>query len=62
MITEACELEIAYGRDTMPNGMLGLNAELCEEYMHSITDRRAEQIGLRRSSVRPATHSAGCRR
>jgi ribonucleoside-diphosphate reductase beta chain len=30
----------------MPNGMLGLTAELCEQYMHFITDRRAEQIGL----------------
>ena len=38
--TEACELEIAYGRDTMPNGMLGLTAELCEQYMHFITNRR----------------------
>ncbi|MFG1628762.1 ribonucleotide-diphosphate reductase subunit beta [Kribbella sp. NPDC049227] len=46
MLTEACELEVAYGRATMPNGMLGLTAELCEQYMHFITDRRAEQIGL----------------
>ncbi|TDO52668.1 ribonucleoside-diphosphate reductase beta chain [Kribbella sp. VKM Ac-2527] len=46
MLTEACELEIAYGHATMPNGMLGLTAELCEQYMHFITDRRAEQIGL----------------
>ncbi|MFI5733878.1 ribonucleotide-diphosphate reductase subunit beta [Kribbella sp. NPDC051587] len=46
MLTEACELEVAYGRSTMPNGMLGLTADLCEQYMHFITDRRAEQIGL----------------
>ena len=46
MLTEACELEVAYGATTMPNGMLGLTAELCEQYMHFITDRRAEQIGL----------------
>src|SRR5690625_991826 len=46
MLVEACELEVAYGRETMPRGVLGLNAELCEEYMHFITDRRAEQIGL----------------
>jgi ribonucleoside-diphosphate reductase beta chain len=46
MLTEACELEVAYGRATMPNGMLGLTAELCEQYMHFVTDRRAEQIGI----------------
>jgi len=46
MLREACELEIAYARDTMPNGLLGLNAEMCEEYMHFITNRRCSQIGL----------------
>jgi hypothetical protein len=33
MLTEACELEIGYGKDTMPRGVLGLNAELCEQLM-----------------------------
>ncbi|TWH20312.1 ribonucleoside-diphosphate reductase beta chain [Prauserella rugosa] len=47
MLTEACELEIAYGRDTMPRGILGLNAELCAQYMHFITNRRCAQLGLR---------------
>ncbi|ATE54618.1 ribonucleotide-diphosphate reductase subunit beta [Actinosynnema pretiosum] len=46
MLAEACELEIAYGRDTMPNGLLGLNAELCERYMRFITNRRCAQLGL----------------
>ncbi|MCF7553662.1 ribonucleotide-diphosphate reductase subunit beta [Pseudonocardia sp. WMMC193] len=46
MLREACALEIAYARDTMPRGMLGLSVELCEQYLHFITDRRAEQIGL----------------
>ena len=46
MLAEACELEIAYARDTMPHGILGLTAELCEQYMRFITDRRAHQIGL----------------
>ncbi|SFT54109.1 ribonucleoside-diphosphate reductase beta chain [Actinopolyspora lacussalsi subsp. righensis] len=46
MLTEACELEVAYGRETMPRGMLGLNAELCTEYMHFITNRRCDQLGL----------------
>lgn len=46
MLTEACELEIAYARDTMPRGVLGLNAEVCTQYMHFITNRRCAQIGL----------------
>jgi len=46
MVTEAAELEAAYGRDTMPSGFLGLNAALCEQYMHFIANRRCAQIGL----------------
>ncbi|KAA2213620.1 ribonucleotide-diphosphate reductase subunit beta [Pseudoroseomonas oryzae] len=46
MLHEACELEVAYGRDTMPRGFLGLNAGLCEQYMHFITNRRCAQLGL----------------
>jgi ribonucleoside-diphosphate reductase beta chain len=46
MLREACELEVAYGRDTMPRGFLGLNAALCEQYMHVITNRRCDQLGL----------------
>ncbi|MER7079763.1 ribonucleoside-diphosphate reductase beta chain [Saccharopolyspora kobensis] len=46
MLTEACELEIAYGRDTMPRGILGINADLCAQYMHFITNRRCDQLGL----------------
>src|SRR5688572_15144386 len=46
MLREACELEIAYGRETMPRGFLGLNAALCEQYMHFIANRRCAQIGL----------------
>ncbi|MDV6011935.1 ribonucleotide-diphosphate reductase subunit beta [Haloechinothrix sp. LS1_15] len=46
MLAEGCELEIAYARDTMPRGMLGLNAELCEQYMRFITNRRCVQLGL----------------
>ncbi len=44
----AAELEAAYGRDTMPRGFLGLNAALCEQYMHFIANRRCAQIGLGR--------------
>ena len=46
MIREAAELEAAYGRDTMPRGFLGLNAALCEQYMHFIANRRCAQLGL----------------
>lgn len=46
MLHSAAELEAAYGRDTMPNGFLGLNAALCEQYMHFIANRRCAQIGL----------------
>jgi ribonucleoside-diphosphate reductase beta chain len=46
MLAEGCELEIAYGRDTMPSGILGLNADSCEQYMRFITNRRCAQLGL----------------
>ncbi|MFZ5624943.1 MAG: ribonucleotide-diphosphate reductase subunit beta [Gemmatimonadota bacterium] len=46
MLKEACALEVAYGQDTMPRGLLGLNAALCEQYMHFITNRRCAQLGL----------------
>jgi ribonucleoside-diphosphate reductase beta chain len=46
MVRSAAELEAAYGRDTMPNGFLGLSAALCEQYMHFIANRRCAQIGL----------------
>jgi ribonucleoside-diphosphate reductase beta chain len=46
MVRTAAELEAAYGRDTMPRGFLGLNAALCETYMHFIANRRCAQLGL----------------
>jgi ribonucleoside-diphosphate reductase beta chain len=46
MLRTAAELEAAYGRDTMPNGFLGLGPALCEQYMHFIANRRCAQIGL----------------
>jgi ribonucleoside-diphosphate reductase beta chain len=46
MVRQAAELEVAYGRDTMPRGFLGLNAALCEQYMHFVANRRCAQIGL----------------
>src|SRR4029077_6973099 len=48
MVREAVVLKAAYGRDTMPRGFLGLNAALCETYMHFIANRRCAQLGLAR--------------
>lgn len=42
----------------MPNGVLGLNAALFEEYVAFIADRRLERIGLPGSTT-PATPSRG---
>ncbi|GKW48176.1 ribonucleotide-diphosphate reductase subunit beta [Halomonas sp. NCCP-2165] len=47
MILEGTELEIAYARDSMPRGVLGMNAAIMEEYLHFICNRRLAQIGLK---------------
>lgn len=46
MILEGTELEIGYARDTMPRGVLGMNAAMMEEYLHFIANRRLAQLGL----------------
>lgn len=46
MLREATELEIRYAHDTMPRGVLGLNANMFNEYMKFICNRRCNQIGL----------------
>ncbi len=40
------ELEYAYAEDTMPRGVLGLNASMFKEYLRFICNRRTTQIGL----------------
>jgi ribonucleoside-diphosphate reductase beta chain len=47
MILEATQLEIEYARDTMPRGVLGMNAAMMEEYLQFIANRRLVQIGLK---------------
>ncbi|QIL88594.1 ribonucleotide-diphosphate reductase subunit beta [Microbulbifer sp. SH-1] len=47
MILEGMELEVAYARDTMPRGVLGMNAAMMEEYLHFIANRRLSQLGLK---------------
>ena len=46
MILEATQLEIEYARDTMPRGVLGMNASMMEEYLQFIANRRLVQMGL----------------
>ena len=46
MIREATELEKRYANDTMPRGVLGLNAAMFNDYMEFIANRRCAQIGL----------------
>ncbi len=47
MICEGTELEIAYAHDTMPTGILGMNATIMTEYLKFIANRRMQQIGLK---------------
>jgi ribonucleoside-diphosphate reductase beta chain len=46
LITEAVDIEIQYAHDTMARGVLGLNANMFEEYLKFIANRRCNQIGL----------------
>ena len=46
MILQGMELEIEYARDTMPRGVLGMNASMMEEYLNYIANRRLVQLGL----------------
>ena len=48
MIVEGTELEIAYAHDTMPRGILGMNAQKMTEYLQYIANRRLNSIGLQR--------------
>jgi len=47
LIDEAVELEIAYAQDCLPNGVLGLNAKMFDDYVRHVADRRLERIGLK---------------
>ena len=46
MILEGTELEIQYARDTMPRGVLGMNASMMEEYLKFIANRRLTELAL----------------
>jgi ribonucleoside-diphosphate reductase beta chain len=51
MILEGTELEVQYARATMPRGILGMNANMMEEYLQFIANRRLVQIGLEEEFV-----------
>ena len=46
MIQEGTQLEIDYAYDTMPRGILNMNAKEMELYLKFIANRRLRQIGL----------------
>jgi ribonucleoside-diphosphate reductase beta chain len=46
LISKGVELEYRYAEDTMPRGVLGLNAPMFKEYLRFIANRRCQQIGL----------------
>ena len=47
MIVEGTVIEIEYARDSMPRGVLGMNAGMMEEYLQFIANRRLNQLGLK---------------
>jgi ribonucleoside-diphosphate reductase beta chain len=46
LFLKAVELEYRYAEDTMPRGVLGMNASMFKGYLRYIANRRAAQIGL----------------
>lgn len=46
LFRRAVDLEYAYAEDTMPRGVLGLNAPMFKGYLRFIANRRCQQIGI----------------
>ena len=46
LFEKAVELEYRYAEDTMPRGVLGMNASMFKGYLRYIANRRATQIGM----------------
>ncbi|AIO66673.1 ribonucleotide-diphosphate reductase subunit beta [Burkholderia oklahomensis] len=46
LFKHAVDLEYRYAEDTMPRGVLGLNASMFKSYLRFISNRRCQQIGL----------------
>lgn len=46
MILDGVEMEAAYNRDLLPNGILGLNSDYINQYVKYLADRRLEELGF----------------
>lgn len=46
-LKSAVELEIAYAKDVLPTGILGLNADMFVDYMQHIANRRLGNLGMK---------------
>jgi ribonucleoside-diphosphate reductase beta chain len=46
LVKQGVELEYRYALDTMPRGVLGLNANMFFDYLRFVANRRLKQIGL----------------
>lgn len=46
MILDGVTMEEAYNRDLLPTGILGLNAQVVNDYVRYLTDRRLEELGF----------------
>lgn len=46
-LKEAVELEVAYAKDVLSQGVLGLNANMFIDYMQYIGNRRLENVGMK---------------
>jgi len=46
-LKSAVELEIAYAKDVLPTGILGLNADMFVDYMQHIANRRLAGLGMK---------------
>jgi len=46
LMRKGVEREYRYAEDTMPRGVLGLNAPIFKEYLRFVANRRCQQIGL----------------
>ena len=46
LFRKAVDLEYRYAEDTMPRGVLGLNAPMFKEYLRFVANRRSQQIGI----------------
>jgi ribonucleoside-diphosphate reductase beta chain len=62
MFEKAVALEYQYAEDTMPRGVLGLNAPMFKEYLRFIANRRATRSASTNCIPAPTTRSRGWRK